>query len=68
MCVCVGGGGGRLNPLKEFSTLAGLLTAAKYSRGFGGAVSLPVGPGQSPGEDAGGEVLRSFEDPVFYSD
>ena len=37
------------------------------SRGSGGAVSPPAGPGQSPGGGPEGEAPGSSESPAFYS-
>ena len=42
-------------------------TAQKARMSFRGAVSLPVGPGQSPGGGAGDEVPGSSGNLAFYS-
>ena len=34
---------------------------------WGGVVSPPVGPGQSPGVGAGGEAPGSSDEPAIYS-
>ena len=51
----------------------GILPKARYamtvssSRGSGGTVSPPVGPGQSPGGGPGGQAPGSSSDPAVHS-
>ena len=60
MCVCVwgGGGGGGLKLLKHSNR-------SNTAGGLGGAVSPPVGPGQSPDGGPGGKAPGSSEEPAI---